>query len=235
MDAPLHTARVCFEGRLADFRPGPLTPEGHYRFSGHPTIKDAIEALGVPHVEAGTLLVNGTGARFSDPLQPGHELQVFPDDAPLPAPRFVLDVHLGSLARALRLLGFDCLYENDYSDPQIAAIAAAEQRAVLTRDIGLLKHGKVRWGYWLRSQHSEEQLAEVIGRYRLQDAIAPFRRCLSCNGAIAAVAEADVRALIPPRVLGFQKEYFQCAHCGKVYWKGTHYQRMKAFIERVSK
>ncbi|RYY98696.1 MAG: hypothetical protein EOO11_07265 [Chitinophagaceae bacterium] len=235
MAAPLHTARIHFEGRLRDFRPGPLGAAGEYRFSGRPSVKDALEALGVPHVEMDAPLINGQSSSLAALLRPGDDLQAFPDERPLPSPRFVLDVHLGSLARALRLLGFDTLYENNYSDPQIAGIASAGGRAVLTRDVGLLKHKQVQWGYWLRSQHTELQAREVLDRYRLYDAITPFRRCLSCNGPIAMVAEEDIHALIPLRVLGFQQEYFRCGSCGKIYWKGTHYERMKAFIERLLK
>ncbi|RYZ20043.1 MAG: hypothetical protein EOO16_18045 [Chitinophagaceae bacterium] len=226
------TARFHFFGRLTDLAPAPHTS---YSFNGQPSLKDAIEAQGVPHVEAGALLVNGLPALANQLLQPGDLVEVHPDESPFPEARFVLDVHLGRLARALRLLGFDTRYRNDYDDPELAEVSEAEDRALLTRDIGLLKHGRVRRGYWLRSQHTEEQLQEVLQRYGLLAQIQPFSRCLLCNGPIGPVAEAAVQHLLPPRVRGFQTEYFQCANCGKVYWKGTHYTRMLEFIERVTR
>jgi uncharacterized protein with PIN domain len=235
MESLLHTAQFRFEGRLA----GLLRRAGEgsllYSFHGTPSLKDAIEALGVPHVEAGTLFLNDKEVGSDTLLHHGDSVVVQADTSPLPHSRFVLDVHLGSLARALRLLGFDCAYRNDYSDPQIVDIADTEGRAVLTRDIGLLKHKRIRYGYWLRSQNTEEQAREVLQRYKLQQEIRPFLRCLLCNAFILPVAEAVVREKVPPRVLGFRQEYFQCSGCGKVYWKGTHYDRMLAFIDRVSK
>ena len=226
-----HHARFFFVGRLADLSGAPSVD---YTYSGQPALKDAIEALGVPHVEIGSVRVNEVPADISAPLRPADRVEVVPDESPWRSPRFILDVHLGSLARALRLLGFDCLYRNDYSDPQIVALAAAEDRAALTRDIGLLKHKALARGYWLRSQHTEEQVREVLQRYGLSGSIRPFRRCLSCNALIAPVAEAEVRDLIPPKVRGFQQEFFRCSGCGRVYWKGTHYQRMLGFIARVT-
>jgi uncharacterized protein with PIN domain len=226
-------AHFRFEGRLADLlRSGTGAP---YLFRGHPSLKDAIEAMGIPHVEAGRIVVNGSESSGSALLQPGDDIVVYPDNQPFPAARFVLDVHLGSLTRTLRMLGFDSAYRNDYSDPQIVAISVAEERAVLTRDIGLLKHKRVQRGYWLRSQHTEQQAREVLERFGLSVEIRPFRRCLACNGRLHPVSEEAVLASIPPRVLGFQTEYFQCENCHKVYWKGTHYAHMLESIERILK
>ncbi|RYY65731.1 MAG: hypothetical protein EOO12_06205 [Chitinophagaceae bacterium] len=226
-----HRARFRFEGRLADLSGAPAID---YAFAGGPALKDAVEALGVPHVEVGALRVNGAPSTLSNALQPGDEVQVSPDETPWPEPRFILDVHLGSLARALRLLGFDSWYRNDYSDPQIVALAAAEDRAALTRDLGLLKHKALGRGYWLRSQHTEDQVREVLHRYGLHAFIRPFRRCLACNELISPVAEADVLESIPSSVRGYQQEYFRCSGCGRVYWKGTHYKRMLDFIARIT-
>ena len=141
--------------------------------SFYPALKDAVEAIGVPHVEVAAILVNGLPALFLHRLQPNDTVEIFPEEHRLLLPvdyklrnktphRFVLDVHLGSLARTLRLLGFDALYENDYADKDIVALAANESRVVLTRDIGLLKHRSVEWGYWLRSQQTNVQVQEVI-------------------------------------------------------------------------
>ncbi|TCJ14109.1 hypothetical protein EPD60_08850 [Flaviaesturariibacter flavus] len=228
-------ARFRFFGRLADLAPAAAGAAYMYSFNGTPALKDAIEAMGVPHVEVGVIIVNRQDSNPAALLRDGDEVAVHPDDSSFPEARFVLDVHLGGLARALRLLGFDTLYRNDYTDPQLAALSDTEDRALLTRDVGLLKHRRIRRGYWLRSQHTEEQAGEVLRRFGLAGAIQPFRRCLACNGPIAPVAEEQVRKLIPPRVLGFQKEFYQCGNCNRVYWKGTHYTRMLDFIERLRK
>jgi uncharacterized protein with PIN domain len=131
-------------------------------------------------------------------------------------------------------LGFDCYYQNDLDDHQIAGIAASQARAVLTRDIGLLKHKRILRGYWLRSQRTEEQLEEVLKRFALRNHLHPFSRCIACNGVIRRVDVESVRTQIPQRVLEFQEEFFQCDQCRKVYWKGTHYERMREFVKRFS-
>jgi uncharacterized protein len=233
MERHPHEARFRFEGRLADLVKQDADGVRHYHFGGTPSLKDAIEAMGVPHVEAGTLLLNGESAGNDSLLHNTDSVTVHPDNAPFPEARFVLDVHLGSLTRALRLLGFDCAYRNDYNDHRIVDIAVAEGRAVLTRDLGLLKHKRVERGYWLRSQHTEAQVHEVLQRFSLSGAIQPFRRCLDCNGIIHPVREGEVSDQIPESVLGFRQEYFRCEGCGKVYWKGTHYDRMQAFVNRI--
>ncbi|GAB4093897.1 Mut7-C RNAse domain-containing protein [Flaviaesturariibacter terrae] len=232
MELPAHTAAFQFLGRLSTL-PG-CRAEQLYRFNGQPSLKDAIEAQGVPHVEVGPLLLNGAAATLSSGLFPGSSVVVGPDEQPWPEARFVLDVHLGKLARALRLLGFDSAYQNDYSDPQLVAIAVADDRALLTRDVGLLKHRVLTRGYWLRSQQAEEQVHELLLRYGLRGQVRPFARCLACNGVIAPVSEADVRDKIPPKVLGFRQEFFRCPDCLRVYWKGTHYERMQQFIQRIT-
>ncbi|GAB3536463.1 Mut7-C RNAse domain-containing protein [Pontibacter brevis] len=216
-----------------------------YRFTGTPAVKDAIEAIGVPHPEVGVILVNDLPVPFSYPLQAHDKVAVYPADAnqnwpggfslqakPPTPERFVLDVHLGKLVRALRMLGFDTCYENDYSDRTIANIAATEERIVLTRDVGLLKQKTIRWGYWLRSQHLEEQLAEVVNYFNLQRHFTPFTRCMACNGNIKEVSKEAVVAQLPPKTKLYFDEFFQCDSCNRVYWKGSHYERMQQFIQQ---
>jgi uncharacterized protein len=144
-------------------------------------------------------------------------------DLPL---KFILDVHLGKLARLLRLLGFDVWYDNQYLDKEIINLIKIEQRIVLTRDIGLLKQRAVVWGYWLRSQNSFRQLEEVFDRYQLKKSVQPFSRCLLCNGLLHTVQKINVLNLLPSRTQLFYNEFFQCQDCKKVYWKGSHYERM---------
>lgn len=239
-------ATFRFQGSLNDFLPklrkGTLIV---YDFEGKPSLKDAIEALGIPHAEVALVLVEQKPATFETSLNQGNLVEVYPLHfsyplakpklllPPFPEPRrFVLDVHLGKLAKALRMLGFDTLYQNDYSDRTIAELAFNENRLVLTRDVNLLKIKTITWGYWLRSQHLQEQLTELIQYFQLAKFFKPFSRCLECNGLIQEVAKANVLNQLPPNTKQYFNEFYQCANCGKVYWKGSHYERMLQFIER---
>lgn len=242
-----HTATFRFYAELNDFLP----PERRqrtfaYAFLGKPAIKDAIEALGIPHTEVDLILVNGTSVEFDWSLREGDRVAVYPvfeslnigpvvrvRDRPLRATRFVLDVHLGKLARLLRLLGFDTLYRNDYEDAEIVAIAGAEQRIVLTRDVGLLKHKAVTHGYWVRATEPLAQAREVIARFDLADHVSPYRRCLRCNGELKRVDKAAVISQVPPHVAEEQNAYLRCTGCGRVYWRGSHFHRLEARIAEM--
>ncbi|MDX5347244.1 MAG: Mut7-C ubiquitin/RNAse domain-containing protein [Hymenobacteraceae bacterium] len=210
-----------------------------YSFFGKPTVKDAIEAQGVPHVEVAYITVNGQAVDFSFWLEKDVEVQVYakaPAGAtalipPAPVPlAFVLDVHLGKLARLLRLLGFDAFYLNLHDDPEIIEKAVAENRIVLTRDVHLLKYGKLKHGYWLRSQQPEAQLKEVVERYNLLPQLKPFTRCMVCNHLLHPVPKEQVIHQLQPLTRRHFNEFYQCSHCGKVYWKGSHYENMQRFL-----
>ena len=235
-------------GSLNDFLPAAKKAIWiSYEFRGRPAVKDAIEALGIPHPEVHAILANKKAVDFAYPLHPQEQFEVYPAEITPPLPdsyllrdkylavkKFILDVHLGKLAKTLRMLGFDCFYENEQSDQAIAARAEKENRIVLTRDVGLLKYKAIRWGYWLRSQNPTEQLEEVIRHFKLQDSYKPFSRCLACNGLIEEVAKESVLDYIPPRTKEYFHDFFQCLSCKKVYWKGSHYERMQALLERIA-
>jgi len=217
-----------------------------YSFNGNPSVKDDIEAIGIPHVEVDVILQNNHPIPFTANISNKDIVEVYPSKHQLELPenytlrssfplQFILDVHLGGLARKLRLLGFDTYYETNYSDHFIAQTALTEQRIVLTRDIGLLKHKSIEWGYWLRSQHTKEQLREVMQRYQLYQLIQPFRRCLSCNGSIAPVEKIAIAHQLPQNIYDAFPDFYQCGNCKKIYWKGSHYDRMIGFIESIKK
>lgn len=243
------SAQFCFYASLHDFLSSSQRNKSPiiYSFSNAPAVKDAIEAIGIPHPEVASIFINGTAAGFSHPLHHLDQVEVFPAGypsappngyalcSPYPEPeRFVLDVHLGKLARSLRMLGFDTLYENNYSDNAIAKIAEKDERIVLTRDIGLLKQKIIQWGYWLRSQQAEEQLAEVIRYFKLQAKFQPFSRCIACNGRIIKTLKENVADRLPSKTKQYFNEFFQCQSCRRVYWKGSHYERMQTFIMTVN-
>lgn len=244
----LNTARFRFFGDLNDFLPVSQQQRTlDYSFRGAPAVKDSIEAIGVPHPEVYFLQANGTPVDLSYRLTDGDHVSVYPllrealptngllRSPPPAVPDFVLDTHLGQLARYLRMLGFDTCYQNDRADSKLARIAEEENRVLLTRDLGLLKRSRVVYGAFVRATDPEWQVKEVLARYALHDAARPMTRCLKCNGILHPVDKADVLDDLPPRTRTHFDEFFQCARCEQVYWKGSHYERMQRFIERVTK
>lgn len=240
-------ASFRFYAELNDFLPSDRRAISFvHAFEGNPSVKDVIEALGVPHPEVELILVNGASVDFSHPVQDGDRISVYPvfesidigplvrvRPRPLREPRFVLDAHLGRLATHLRMLGFDTLYRNDYQDEELARVSAGEERILLTRDRGLLKRREVTRGYYVRETHSGRQLSEVMRRFDLRGGMSPFRRCLRCNGLLQPVSKEMVLDRLPPRTKATYDEFHVCGSCGRVYWKGSHYRRMEGFIERV--
>ncbi|RIJ42348.1 Mut7-C RNAse domain-containing protein [Pontibacter oryzae] len=244
----INKAYFYFNGNLQDFRPKRLRGAAFvYTFRGAPTVKDALEALGVPHPEVDVILVNQKPVLFRYRLQAEDSVEVHPfepsrqwpagfsfEEAHPPPNQFILDVHLGTLAKSMRMLGLDVIYETNFTDKAIASLAAEQQRIVLTRDIGLLKQKNITWGYWLRSQQTEAQVAEVIARFNLQPHFKPLSRCLSCNLPLREVEKREVLNLLPPKTKLYFKEFHQCPACLRVYWKGSYYERMRQYISQIS-
>ncbi len=205
-----------------------------YTYSGKPSVKDAIEAIGVPHPEIGIILVNGQDVSWNEHLTGDEQVEVAPQvqasSAIGPMATFILDVHLGGLAKRLRMLGFDTLYDNRYEDAHMVEVAEAEGRILLTRDLPLLKRKQLTRGYWLRSQNTEEQLREVLLQFNLMPHCKPFLRCIACNGKISGVAKSQVNSLLEEGTRASFDEFYQCSQCCKVYWKGSHYEHMEHWL-----
>lgn len=211
------------------------------------SIKDAIEALGVPHPEVDLILVNGKSVGFDYLLQENDTVEVYSQSVsqtvdavskvrpePLDRYAFVLDVHLGKLARYLRFLGFDTLYRNDYDDEELAQISSEQRRVLLTQDLGLLKRSVVIYGYRVRSPNPKVQVKEVLERFDLYAKITPFYRCSRCNGRLAPVAKEAIQHQLPYFTALYYHDFFQCQNCQQVYWKGAHYQKMQQLIAELS-
>jgi uncharacterized protein len=209
------------------------------------SVKDAVEACGVPHTEVDLLLVNGVSVPFDALLEPGDRVAVYPPfrsldvdavslvrPAPVP-PRFVLDVHLGRLAALLRLVGFDTHYANDLDDDELAARAAAGPRWLLTRDRGLLMRRVITHGYLVRATQPRQQLNEVAQRFGLGSALAPFTRCARCNGLLAPVAKAVINHRLEPATRAEHDTFVQCRDCRQVYWRGSHTAALARIIAEV--
>lgn len=209
------------------------------------TVKQAVEALGVPHTEVDLILVNGRSVDFSRRLRDGDRVAVFPcfegfDIAPVsrlrPAPlretRFVCDSHLGGLARLLRLLGFDTLYRNDYPDEEVVRLASQGPRIILTRDRELLKRRAVTHGCLVRAERPLAQLDEVVARLQLERSLRAFTRCLRCNAPLEPAGESRIAARVPASVRERHERFLACPQCGRVYWEGSHHRRMRALVDR---
>lgn len=240
-------ARMRFYAELNDFLPEHRRQrEFCYRFVGTPSVKDTIEALGVPHTEVDVILVDGKSVDFARLLQGGEHIAVYPvferyDVSPVtrlrPAPlrktRFIADVHLGTLARNLRLLGFDTRWGRDLDDATIIDTAKRERRIILTRDKGILKNGNVTHGYWLRATDPDEQLEEVIRALDLAGNIEPYARCMACNGELDDITRAEAAQWVPLQVFVVYRDFKRCRCCGRVYWRGSHLRRLDKIVERA--
>ena len=214
-------AEFRFYEELNDFLPPEKRKRSFdYVFDGTPSIKDAIEAVGVPHTEIDVILADGCSVGFAYRLRGGERVAVYPmfeaiDVSPLlrlrPRPlritRFVADVHLGTLARYLRLIGFDTIWRNDLDDRAIVDIALRERRIILTRDRGILRHGRVTHGYWPRTTDPLAQLEEVVRALDLATQLRPYTRCLECNGMLAPADAGEVASIVPPHVASMQREF----------------------------
>ena len=235
-----------FHGELNDFLPANRREYAFpHRFLLPASVKDMIEALGVPHTEVDIILVNDGPVNFGYLVQDGDSISVYPASTSQYIPyavslrpqlqefRFVLDTHLGRLATYLRMLGFDVLYRTRCDDEELAHTSAAEHRILLTRDQGLLKRGEVIWGYFVRATEPRAQLVEVLRRFNLFHLAAPFQRCLRCNALLQPIAKESIQDRLPPRTAQSYDDFRVCPSCDRVYWAGSHQEHMQRFIERI--
>ncbi|TCZ87366.1 Mut7-C RNAse domain-containing protein [Lysobacter sp. N42] len=222
-----HRAHACMRvhGRLARFvAPHRRGAWFRFAFDGRPALKDPVEAAGVPHTEVVQVLVDGEPASLSTRLRGGEHVEVHPVERQQAGdpPRFVLDVHLGRLARDLRLLGIDAAWQPGHDDDALQACAAGQRRVLLTRDVGLLKRTDVPAGAFVYVTDPAGQLSEVLSRFGLAAHLRPYTRCSRCNAPVDAVEAAAVAAQVPARVLDATRRFSRCRGCLQVYWRGTH-------------
>jgi uncharacterized protein with PIN domain len=241
-------ALACFRfyEELNDFLPRERRKRDFgYRCARAATIKNAIEALGVPHTEVELILVNGESVDFGYLVHDRDRISVYPKfealdirellrvrDEPMRVIRFVADAHLGGLARLLRMLGFDTLYSNEFTDGQIRAISQIEARVALTRDRELLKCRTITHGCFVHSLRPQDQLREVVDRLQLTASARPFTLCLHCNLPLIFIDREAVADRLPPRVAAVYQRYSWCEGCDRIYWEGSHWQRMRELLDR---
>ncbi|MFE2052579.1 Mut7-C RNAse domain-containing protein [Streptomyces sp. NPDC059459] len=203
---------------------------------GVSTLGHVVESLGVPLTEVGALLVDGREVAPGHVPTGGESVSVRPVEHPQKVPgaplRFLLDVHLGTLARRLRLLGVDTAYEStDLGDPALAALSAAEKRVLLSRDRGLLRRREPWAGGYVYSTRPEEQLREVLARFRPE--LRPWTRCTACNGLLREATKEEVADQLEGGTERSYDVFAQCRVCGRAYWKGAHHEQLEAVVERA--
>lgn len=217
-----------------------------YEYSGRPSVKDLIESFNIPHTEVDLIIVNGSSVDFNYLVKNGDDISVYPEfeslditklqrlrPKPLRKPKFVLDVHLGTLSKYMRILGFDTKYKNNFSDNEIIKLSLNEKRTIVTRDLGILKQKKVMRGYYVRNTNPKKQIAEIINRFNLKEEIKEFTRCLDCNSLLKKIDKGKIVDQLPPKVKIIYNEYFICMKCDKIYWKGSHFQNMKLLVDEI--
>ena len=245
----MNTATMRFIGDLNDLLAPAQRMEAFRQptYDGSQTVKHLIEAQGVPHTEVGWIIVNGRSVSFSHRVQPEDHVIVYPIGLepelrplielrpPWPNPiRFLLDNHLGRLARMLRLLGLNTLYyNNELDDEQLAQKAHDEDSVLLTRDRGLLKRSLVVHGYCLRTTDSTEQLRAVLERFDLTGQLQPWTRCLRCNGLLKSTPKEAILEQLEPRTRRYYDDFYVCADCGQIYWQGSHFPDLDRFVQSV--
>lgn len=241
-----HTIHVRFYGDLGNLLSRQRRGKRFaYVIKGCPSVKDTLEALGVPHVLIDAIFVNHLSCYFSYQLTRGDNVKVYPAHYvlknkkaihlidPLPTLRFVVDSHLGKLARRLRLLGFDTVYKTMFPDKDIVLLSCRQRRIVLTRDKGLLKYRYLRWGHWVHATDPAKQIKEVVKKYSLMKYVRPFSRCMECNGRLERVPKSQIISRLPAKTKLYYKCFYRCQRCCHIYWKGSHYALLNAFIARL--
>lgn len=228
---------------------------------GRRSVKDLVESLCVPHTEVGGIRVEGRWVDFFYIVCDNDRVVVFPvspastitgscesctpenplyNPGPVEHPVFLCDVHLWKLARRLRLLGFDTRFDPRWDDARLAEISQKDGLILLTRDRGLLIRRVVKRGVYIHNTNPEKQVIELLRRLDLVKRTDPFSRCLVCGGFLGPVNmegtffEQTLRPQIPPKVFDWTKEYHYCTTCEKVFWKGSHYEKLIGMIERYT-
>jgi uncharacterized protein len=225
-------AEVRFAAELRPFL-APRHRSGQVRVpcDGVSSLGHVVESLGVPLPEVGHLTVNG------GPAAPGHRLAggdaaqacAVRRPQPLPSARFILDVHLGTLARRLRLVGIDTDYANDRDDDALIEQANTTRRVLLTQDRGLLRRRSLWLGAYVRGARPDDQLRDVLDRFA--PPLAPWTRCAACNGLLAPARKPDVEDDLQPGTRRTYQAFSRCAACGRVYWRGAHAARLDLIVD----
>ncbi len=211
------------------------------------SVKDLIESCGAPHTEVDLILIDNEPADLARSIDRSATVQVYgvgetPEGfvehrlQPASCDRFVADGHLGKLVRWLRLLGLDVAYAPQIEDRELLRVMERDHRGLLTRDRRLLMHRIVETGYCPRSDNAEEQAVEVLRRFHLsRHHLAPFSRCLRCNGRLETVSKSEVEPRLEPLTKRYYTTFQRCRECDRIYWSGSHSEKLRRLVERLTK
>jgi uncharacterized protein with PIN domain len=207
---------------------------------------DLITAIGLRPDQIDLILVNGQSAGMNYRLSDKDRIAFYPvferldisslekiHEIPLRRPRFILDVHLGKLARLLRLLGFDALYRNDYTRDELIQKSIDEHRILLSKDEQLLKDELITHANLIRSPDPHRQINDLLQTLDLFSLAAPFTRCTLCNSMLHRIEKESVLFRIPTMTSKICDEYLLCPSCDHIYWKGTHYKRLESLVREI--
>jgi uncharacterized protein with PIN domain len=215
---------------------GERRPELRLSVDGTSTVGHLLAAVGVPKTEVGDVIVDDLAVDLRYRPQPDDRISVhpvaWPQSAPTSPPRFVLDVHLGTLARRLRLLGLDVVYDRHADDDALLETSLTQQRVLLTRDRGLLHRRALRSGAHVTAEVPDEQLREVLDRFA--PPLQPWTRCLTCNGTLADAPKSEVRAQLQDGTRRCYSTFRRCRACGHIYWRGAHAGRLQAIVDAAA-
>jgi len=232
---------ITFRGNLSELLRRELKGRERleYALNRRASVKDVIEACGVPHTEVGRLTADGREISFAYLVNDCERVGVYPScppvDVMLPTllrPRalsginFAVDANVGKLASLLRMAGFDTFYRNYVSDQELMDVAIREERILLSKDKGLLKRKGIVFGHLVREIVPARQLAEIVEFFGLKDRLRPFSRCLQCNGLLLEVEKLAIIDRLEPLTKKYYNSFCQCSQCGNIYWPGSHRENM---------
>lgn len=216
-----------------------------YHTEKNSTMAEVIKSIGVPLEEIDLILVNQQAKKSSYTLQNNDRISVYPifetfdltrsghlHDKPLRNPTFICDVHLGKLCKLLRMLGFDTLYSNNYTESKIVSLAKKENRIILSKSRSLVKSPSVTHAFGIRSADPLEQIRDITEKLQLANNLHPLTRCLKCNNLIEAVEKEKIAKKLEKRTNRYYNEFFICPSCNQIYWKGSHYENMLKYIDQ---
>lgn len=217
-----------------------------YHLKRRASIKDILEALGIPHTEVGRIVTGGGECGFGAIPEAGEEYTILPTASNLPVTKpnllrpvalpdllFMVDINVGKLARLLRMVGYDAKSVPDLPLREVAWMAVEENRILLTRNRDLLKIKEVVFGHLLRSQDPEQQFLEVAQLYSLVCDKAPFSRCLECNELLTVVDKSEIRDRLEPLTKKYYNDFKICSSCDLIYWRGSHWEKMEKKLAQL--
>ncbi|HKJ64883.1 MAG TPA: Mut7-C RNAse domain-containing protein [Desulfopila sp.] len=238
---------LILHGDLVDLLPtNHRTRTIHYILDRRASIKDIIESQGIPHTEIGRIDIEARQVSFRHIGEDGEKIHLHPfteqtplrtatvlHPEPLDSIAFMCDSTVSRLARNMRMAGLDTENTAEASPIDIGRQASSAGRILVSRSHDLLKCRTVNYGQLIRSVHHRLQLQEVFARFRPEDLIVPFSRCLVCNSALVVVDKECIIHFLEPLTKKYYHCFKKCPGCGKIYWHGSHIAKMEKILHSV--